>query len=60
MTHFPEWRLQLHSLVATACHLKLTTCFIIQQLIMHSGSLMQGNALPPHADFYVKCFFYNQ
>jgi hypothetical protein len=27
---------------------------------MHSGSLMQGNALPPHADFYVKCFFYNQ
>jgi hypothetical protein len=56
MTHFPEWRLQLHSLVTTVCHLKLTTWFITQQLIMHSGRLMQGVSLAPHADFYVTIF----
>jgi len=32
MTHFPERRSQLLSQVATACHLRMTTCFIIRSL----------------------------
>jgi hypothetical protein len=55
MTHFPERRSQLHSYVATACHLKLTTCFIT-----HSDSPVQGDALAPRSEFYVTYFLYDQ
>jgi len=58
MTHFPERSSQLHSSVATACHLKLTTCFITQSLVMHSGSLAQGDALAPRYTFLRDILFY--
>jgi hypothetical protein len=60
MTHFPERRSQLHSYVATACHLKLTTCFISQSSVTHYGSLAQGDALAPRSDFYLTYFLHNQ
>jgi len=59
MTHFPERRSHLHSQVATACHLRLTTCFSLSRLT-HSGNLAQGDALAPRSDFHVTFSFYNK
>ena len=39
--------------------LKVTTCFTTQSLVIHCGSLAQGDALAPRSDFYVTYLLYS-